>query len=79
MYAMQKFHLRLISASGEVRHEHSFGSKGGSDLWRATSDSADRFGRSGEFLQIFDEAGGMVIGVGVATARSSSTSAGAAV
>jgi hypothetical protein len=75
---MKKFRLRLINASGEIRHEHVFGSKGGSDLWRTASDSAHRLGRLGEFLQVFDEFGDMVIGVGVATARSPSTNVRAA-
>ena len=75
---MKQFRLRLIGATGEIRHERCFDSAGGTDLWRVTADAADRYGRTGEFLQVFDSRGDMVIRVGVSTARGMKTGARAA-
>jgi hypothetical protein len=73
-----EFRLRIIGDGRTIQNEQMVQSSGGSELWRAVSFFAARFGRDGEYVQAFDQNGEMVIRVGVATARSSLVMASAA-
>jgi hypothetical protein len=64
------FKLRLVRRSGEVRLEHWLSIDDGRQIWSVLRSFADRFGETGDFLQVFDETAEMVIRVGVDTAKS---------
>lgn len=68
--AMRNFRLCLVRRSGEVRIETSLSVDDGKQIWSELRSLANRFGESGDFLQVFDESAEMVIRVGVDTARS---------
>jgi hypothetical protein len=66
---MLELSWRLVSQNGEMRHQANMTTPSLHDVWRELTALADRFGRPGEVLQVFDAHGEMIIRVGVATAR----------
>lgn len=67
---MFEFSWRLISQSGETRHQGKLELKVPSAIWKNLADIADRFGRPGEVLHVIDKDGETIIRMGIATARS---------
>jgi hypothetical protein len=66
-----EFRLRVIGDRRTIHNEQMVQSFDGGELWRAVAYFAARYGRDGEYVQVFDQDGDMVIRAGVATARSS--------
>jgi hypothetical protein len=67
---MFEYNWRLIGQNGETRHQEKLTLPSPRSVWEALAEIADRFGKPGEILQVFDGTGEMVIRIGVATARS---------
>lgn len=67
---MLEYSWRLISQSGETRHQDKLTLSALSAVWPKLADIADRFGKPGEVLQVVDADGAIIIRMGVATARS---------
>jgi len=70
---MPKMILRLVAADGEIRRQEAAVFPSTSAIWVALADIAQELGRPGEFLQVFDDRGEMIIRVGVATAQSAAS------
>jgi hypothetical protein len=70
---MSHFILHLIGECRTIRRVETVVSTGGKDLWRVVTSYAACHGSDGEHVQVFDEHGGMVIRVGVSTARTATT------
>jgi hypothetical protein len=70
---MRQYRLRLIGLNGEARIEKVMEQPTLSAVWRELAVIAEALGQAGEFLQVIDECGEMVIRVGVATARSAAS------
>jgi hypothetical protein len=70
---MRQYRLRLIGIDGEARIEKVIVQPTLSAVWLELAVIAEALGRAGEFLQVIDECGEMVIRVGVATARSAAS------
>jgi hypothetical protein len=71
--AMLVYDWRLIGPNGETRRQEKLTLPSPLSVWKALQEIAEYFGCPGEVLQVFDEAGDMVIRMGVATARSMTT------
>jgi hypothetical protein len=67
---MRQYRLRLIGMNGEARIEKILEQPTLAAVWLELAEIAETHGLDGEFLQVFDDIGEMVIRVGVATARS---------
>jgi hypothetical protein len=67
---MLEYSWRLITPNGETRRQEKLTLSALPSIWPILAEVADRFGKSGEVLQVIDQQGEMVIRMGVATARS---------
>jgi hypothetical protein len=67
---MLEYSWRLISQSGEIRHEDKLTLSALPVVWPKLAEIADCFGRPGEVLQVMDGDGAIIIRMGVTTARS---------
>lgn len=66
---MRQYRLRLIGMNGEARIEKILEQPTLTAVWLELAEIAETRGLDGEFLQVIDDNGEMVIRVGVATAR----------
>jgi hypothetical protein len=66
---MRQYRLRLIGMNGEARIEKILEQPTLNAVWLELAEIAETRGQDGEFLQVIDDNGEMVIRVGVATAR----------
>jgi hypothetical protein len=67
---MLELDWRLIGQGGEIRRQAKVTMPCLAAIWRELAAVAVKFGNPGEFLQVLDPQGEMIIRVGVATARS---------